>query len=161
MDSTCIDMEQVFSHVYDPKRHKLLIERKMRILAAEDDKLFNHVLTKALHEFFHPDSHVYLKGLEVIDHWNDPEKPLPDTILLDIVMRHSSGDEIIRDLKNLYDCDLPSGALTGNATACDIERLPKAALDQVFGKPYKKKDLREVVLKLVLGSQNLSIEQES
>lgn len=70
----------------------------------------------------------------------------PDLILLDILLPHLSGFDLIEQLKsNPLTTTIPIVALTALASTQDRDRLLRAGCDDYLSKPYMLDDLETVV----------------
>lgn len=119
------------------------------VWACEDDPIINELLKRIVRENFHVNSMVFLDGLPILDNWEAvrrrPENFRPDVMILDIVMKHSRGDDICEQLRTKMDCDIPVIALTGNSSHDDIKRYLSIGFDMVLNKPCSSNKILEAV----------------
>jgi signal transduction histidine kinase/DNA-binding response OmpR family regulator len=118
--------------------------RRMRILAAEDNKTNRLVLSKMLAGLdieltFAEDGEQAIEAFE---------KMLPDMILMDISMPRMDGREATRAIRQM-----PGGAqvaivaLTAHAMEGDAEEILAAGLDHYLTKPLRKPQLLDTILR--------------
>lgn len=122
-----------------PKRTKALTE--MSILGAEDDPVNNMLLNRMLQKV--PKKKIFYDGLDLLQHLDETKNDFPDAIILDIVMKRSSGDEICRQLRS-RGCDSLIIAATGNSR--DQEMLLSSGFDSVLIKPFSRDSLLGALL---------------
>jgi len=122
--------------------------RKMRILAAEDNKTNQFVLRKMLKHLdidlqFANDGHEAVAAYQAF---------APDLIFMDISMPGMDGKEATRTIRNIEKetgLHVPIVALTAHAMTGDSESILQAGLDHYLTKPLRKPKLQDVILKYV------------
>ena len=117
--------------------------RRMRVLAAEDNRANRLILQRMLAELdiallFAAD------GAEAVAAF---ERERPDLILMDISMPGMDGREATRRIRAAEGgARVPIVAMTAHALAGDEEAIRAAGLDGYLAKPLRKAEIREVVL---------------
>lgn len=131
------------------------IAKNKIVWACEDDPIINELLKRIVRENFHVNSMVFLDGLPILDNWEAvrirPKSFKPDVMILDIVMKHSRGDEVCEKLRYKLECDIPIIALTGNSSHGDIKRYLSTGFDMVLNKPCSSKKILEAVVEVKRG----------
>ena len=116
--------------------------RKMRVLAADDNRTNRLVLEKML------------KGLDIeLEFATDGNEAVasyqafaPDLIFMDISMPHKDGKEATRDIRAIETGDpIPICAVTAHAMEGEADPLREAGLDHYLTKPVRKKALYELI----------------
>ncbi|CAK8998808.1 Sensor protein GacS [Durusdinium trenchii] len=164
VDSVCFEassadlLAKELGTLFDPDEGTTLFHRKIRVLACEDEPLLQRFLTKRLEEDFAPGSLAYPDGLDVIEHLARRDAFVPDVLMCDIVMKRSSGDEVMHKLRTELGCTIPSVAVTGNCTAQDIESLKRAGFDMVLPKPYRRALLSSAAIKVFLERRRAALQ---
>lgn len=119
--------------------------RKMRILAAEDNKTNQLVFGKML-KYLEIDLRFANNGREAIELYESFD---PDMIFMDISMPEVDGKEATRTIRNM---ELGSGkhvpivALTAHAMAGDDQEILAAGLDHYMTKPLRKAAIIDQIL---------------
>ena len=111
--------------------------RKLRILAAEDNKTNQLVFRKMLKNL-DIDLEFANNGIEVVSLYQSFD---PDIIFMDISMPKKDGKEATRDIRALEKTNqkrIPIIAMTAHAMAGDQETILQAGLDHYLTKPLKK-----------------------
>ncbi|MEM6408397.1 MAG: response regulator, partial [Pseudomonadota bacterium] len=114
--------------------------RKVKVLAAEDNKTNQLVLTKMLSPL---DIELTLvnNGQEAVDSFKDMQ---PDIVFLDISMPIMDGLEAASLIRKASGGDtIPLVAMTAHALAGDEERIKAGGFDHYMTKPLKKAELAE------------------
>ena len=117
--------------------------KKLKILIAEDDKISNFLLTKALQKISY--EILYAKtGVEavVVCH-NNPDL---DLVLMDIQMPDMDGYEAIRQIR-LFNLDVIIIAQTAYGFSSDKEKAINAGCNDYISKPIRKILLYELIRK--------------
>lgn len=116
--------------------------RKMRVLAADDNRTNRLVLEKML------------KGLDIeLQFATDGNEAVagyqafaPDLIFMDISMPHKDGKEATRDIRAMETgAPIPICAVTAHAMEGDADPLREAGLDHYLTKPVRKKALYALI----------------
>ncbi|MCP3874996.1 MAG: response regulator [Desulfobacteraceae bacterium] len=118
----------------------------MNILLVEDNRVNQKVAQTILKKMGHSIT-IAFNGKESLDIL---EKQRFDIVLMDIQMPVMGGEEAtikIREKEKNTPRHIPVIALTANAMKGDRERFIKAGMDDYIAKPFKKKDLVNVLLK--------------
>jgi signal transduction histidine kinase/CheY-like chemotaxis protein len=116
--------------------------RQMRVLAAEDNKTNQLILSKMLKTAdlelrFAGNGHEAVQAFEVFR---------PDIVLMDISMPHMDGKEATAVIRRLPGgADVPIVALTAHAVGGDRENILEAGLDDYLSKPLRKSGLVDVL----------------
>jgi CheY-like chemotaxis protein len=110
--------------------------RKMRILAAEDNKTNRLVFQKML-KTLNVDLEFAVNGREAVDLFGTFK---PDLVFMDISMPEMDGKEATRRIRDMQGKDghTPIVALTAHAMAGDDEEILKAGIDHYMTKPLRK-----------------------
>lgn len=116
--------------------------RQMRVLAAEDNKTNQLILSKML-----KDADLELRfagnGREAVQAF---EVFRPDIVLMDISMPHMDGKEATAVIRGLPGgAEVPVVALTAHAVGGDRENILAAGLDDYLSKPLRKAGLVDVL----------------
>lgn len=114
--------------------------RKMRVLAAEDNKTNRLVLTKMLKNV-EIDLHFAENGHEAVKLYSEVG---PDVILMDISMPGMDGKEatrVIRGLEQPNKQRVPIIAMTAHAMSGDSDDILQAGLDHYLTKPLRKGEI--------------------
>ncbi len=117
--------------------------RPVQVLAAEDNKTNQLVLTKML-VGANIDLHLVGDGVEAIEKFKELK---PDLVFLDISMPRMDGMEAAQTIRKL-EADgehVPIVAMTAHAMAGDEERILSSGIDHYLTKPLKKPDLHRHV----------------
>ena len=121
-------------------------QRRMRVLAAEDNKTNRLVLKKML-KSLDIDLEFATDGLEAVAAF---ESQRPDFIFMDISMPEMDGKEATQRIRAIEEENswprTPICALTAHAMTGDDEGILKAGLDYYLTKPLKKAQLHEKLL---------------
>ncbi|MEO9649597.1 MAG: response regulator [Roseobacter sp.] len=134
-----------FSHVKDVSdcdvaEGETAQPRKMRILAAEDNKTNRLVFGKML-KALDVDLEFSCDGIEAVEAYKTFK---PDLIFMDISMPRMDGKEatgVIRDLEKGTEKHTPIVALTAHAMSGDDKEILKAGLDRYLTKPLRKAEI--------------------
>ncbi|WP_353340387.1 response regulator [Pelagimonas sp. KU-00592-HH] len=116
--------------------------RQMRVLAAEDNKTNQLILSKMLKDAdlelrFAGNGHEAVQAFEVFR---------PDLVLMDISMPHMDGKEATAVIRGLSGgAEVPIVALTAHAVGGDRENILAAGLDDYLSKPLRKAGLVDVL----------------
>lgn len=116
--------------------------RKMRVLAAEDNKTNRLVFSKMLKNA-DIDLTFAENGIEAVDLY---KSLAPDVVFMDISMPRMDGKEAtgkIREVETNSGKHVPIIAMTAHAMQGDAEAILEAGLDYYLTKPLKKKDILE------------------
>lgn len=125
-----------------PKEVALAGSRKMRILAAEDNKTNQLVLGKLL-KSLDIDLRFANNGLEAVDMFQDMQ---PDLVFMDISMPKMDGKEATKTIRaRAGGAKVPIVALTAHAVDGDEQGILSAGLDHYLTKPVKKAEIFELV----------------
>lgn len=119
--------------------------RRMRILAAEDNKTNQLVFRKMVKEL-NIDLQFANNGLEAVDLYQSFE---PDLIFMDISMPQMDGKEATGEIRKLEAASgrhVPIVALTAHAMAGDADGILAAGLDHYLTKPLRKALIMERIL---------------
>jgi len=119
-------------------------QRKMRILAAEDNKT-NQLVFKKMVKDLEIDLQFANNGVEAVAAYHSFQ---PDMIFMDISMPEMDGKEAtgeIRKLEQTSGTHVPIVALTAHAMAGDKEQILAAGLDHYLTKPLRKAAIHEMV----------------
>ena len=114
--------------------------RKMRILAAEDNKTNQLVFSKMI-QHLDVDLRIANNGEEAVDLY---QSFIPDMIFMDISMPKMDGKEAsmaIRQIEETKDIRCPIVALTAHAMSGDDKSILAAGLDHYLTKPLRKTDI--------------------
>lgn len=128
----------------DRKETSTSPEKSLRILLAEDNKMNQKVAAKMLEKMGHKVT-IAENGIVALEMYNAKSF---DLILMDGNMPEMDGLEAtqkIRELEAEGSYKIPIIALTANAMKGDRERFLEAGMDEFLTKPFKKKDLVEVI----------------
>jgi CheY-like chemotaxis protein len=120
--------------------------RKMRILAAEDNKTNQLVFRKMVKEL-QIELQFASNGVEAVALFNEFQ---PDLIFMDISMPQMDGKEATREIRKIEDQTggrVPIVALTAHAMAGDSDGILAAGLDHYMTKPLRKALIVERILK--------------
>ncbi len=117
----------------------------MRILLAEDDKNFGHVLKKELEEERYLIDLVQ-DGLEAVLGFID--KPY-DLVLLDIAMPKLDGISALRIIKKVSP-NVPVITFSGNAGAEKMQEAMQSGAINCLTKPFKIDKLKELIRKQIV-----------
>ncbi|WP_068303179.1 response regulator [Pararhodobacter sp. CCB-MM2] len=116
--------------------------RRMRILAAEDNKTNRLVFSKMV-DGLAVDLRFAEDGLQAIDGFKEMK---PDLVFMDISMPGMDGRTATREIRQLPNgAQVPIIALTAHAMAGDQEEILAAGLDHVMTKPLKKPLLLDMI----------------
>lgn len=133
--------------------------RKLRILAAEDNKTNQLVFRKMLKNL-DVDLEFASNGIEAVALYQSFE---PDVVFMDISMPKKDGKEATQDIRALEKTSqktVPIIAMTAHAMAGDQETILQAGLDHYLTKPLKKSLVIEHIAALDLpGAQALRSDQ--
>jgi CheY-like chemotaxis protein len=116
------------------------VQRRMRILAAEDNKTNRLVFGKML-KALNVDLHFACDGQEAVEAY---ETFRPDLIFMDISMPRLDGKEATRAIRTIEagtGAHVPIVALTAHAMAGDDRDILEAGLDKYLTKPLRKKEI--------------------
>ena len=123
----------------------------VRILHVEDNAA-NRMIVRDVLEF---------QGYEVVEVFAGEEalaaaeREGPDLILLDIQLPRISGLEATRRIKARPDLrSIPIVAVTSFALSGDDQKASAAGCDAYIAKPYRPRDLLQIVQKLLAAKQN-------
>tara|TARA_R110002012_G_scaffold53029_5_gene136323 strand:- start:6434 stop:7219 length:786 start_codon:yes stop_codon:yes gene_type:complete len=114
--------------------------RKMRILAAEDNKTNQLVFSKMI-QHLDVDLRIANNGEEAVDLY---QSFIPDMIFMDISMPKMDGKEAsmaIRQIEETKGVRCPIVALTAHAMSGDDKSILAAGLDHYLTKPLRKTDI--------------------
>ena len=133
--------------------------RKLRILAAEDNKTNQLVFRKMLKNL-DIDLAFANNGIEVVSLYQSFD---PDIIFMDISMPKKDGKEATRDIRALEKTNqkrIPIIAMTAHAMAGDQETILQAGLDHYLTKPLKKALVVEHIIALdIPNTRSLGLDQ--
>lgn len=118
--------------------------RRMRVLAAEDNKTNQLVLAKMVRDL-DLDLHFADNGRQAVDIWQDFH---PDLIFMDISMPELDGCAASNEIRSIEGgrARVPIIALTAHAMEDDSARFLAAGIDRHLTKPLRKSELVEVLL---------------
>lgn len=119
--------------------------RKMRVLAAEDNKTNRLVFSKMV-KSLDIDLEFACDGIEAVEAWKTSD---PDLIFMDISMPRLDGKGAatkIRELEEGSGTRVPIVALTAHAMAGDEKEILAAGLDHYMTKPLRKAEIVSRVL---------------
>ena len=123
--------------------------RKMRVLAAEDNKT-NQLVFRKMVKDLNIDLVVANNGLEAVEQFNIFQ---PDMIFMDISMPMMDGKEATHAIREIEKKDklarVPIVALTAHAMAGDDAEILKAGLDYYLTKPLRKAAICDKVVALM------------
>lgn len=126
----------------DPVAPKETALRRMQILAAEDNKTNQLVLSKLL-KSLNIDLRFANNGIEVVEMFQESH---PDLIFMDISMPKMDGKEATGEIRKLdRGNDVPIIALTAHAVDGDEEGILSAGLDQYLTKPLRKAAIFDLI----------------
>lgn len=127
----CSQIETIFEEFEVRSKAKGMV-----VWSCEDDPVINQLMGKILRDNFHKDSRLFFDGLPLLKCWEETRDSgmVPDVILLDIVMKHSRGNEVCSRLRELG-CTLPIIAVTGNSSEEDIRSYLSSGFDGILNKP--------------------------
>ncbi len=119
-------------------------QRRMRVLAAEDNKTNQLVLAKMLRDL-DLDLRFADNGRQAIDMWRDTH---PDLIFMDISMPELDGCTAASEIRQIENgrAHVPIIALTAHAMEEDGRRFTAAGIDRHLTKPLRKSALLEALL---------------
>lgn len=120
--------------------------RLMRVLAAEDNKTNQLVLSKMVKDF-NIELRFANNGIEAVQAFTDF---VPDMIFMDISMPKMDGKEATREIRKLEQANggrVPIIALTAHAMDGDSDGILSAGLDHYMIKPLRKASIHEQVAK--------------
>lgn len=123
----------------------VLVERKMRILAAEDNKTNRLVFGKML-KSLDIDLKFANDGLEAVEAYPDFA---PDLVFMDISMPRMDGKQATAEIRKLQDANgrrVPIIAMTAHAMSGDGQEILDSGLDEYLTKPLSKKDIVDLIL---------------
>lgn len=107
-----------------------------------DDNAQNVELLQAYLEVMSCKTITASDGLEAMKYFEDPAKPAPDLILLDVMMPRMSGFEVCRKLKeDPATRSIPIMMVTALNELGDIERGIESGVDDFLTKPVNKLEL--------------------
>jgi signal transduction histidine kinase/DNA-binding response OmpR family regulator len=133
--------------------------RKLRILAAEDNKANQLVFRKMLKNL-DIDLEFANNGIEVVSLYQSFD---PDIIFMDISMPKKDGKEATRDIRALEKTNqkrIPIIAMTAHAMAGDQETILQTGLDHYLTKPLKKALVVEHIIALdIPNTRSLGLDQ--
>jgi two-component system cell cycle response regulator DivK len=123
----------------------------VRILHVEDNPA-NRMIVRDLLEF---------QGYQVVEAFDGEEalvaaeRERPDLILMDIQLPRISGLEATRRIKARADLrDIPIVAVTSFALSGDDQKASAAGCDAYIAKPYRPRDLLQIVQNLLAASSD-------
>lgn len=129
-----------------PNEVALVGNRKMRILAAEDNKTNQLVLGKLL-KSLKIDLQFANNGLEAVDMFQNMK---PDMVFMDISMPKMDGKVATGKIRGMVDgVKIPIVALTAHAVDGDEQGILSAGLDHYLTKPLKKAAIFEMIARYV------------
>ncbi len=133
--------------------------RKIRVLAAEDNKTNQLVFGKML-KHLDIDLQFASNGVEAVSLY---ETFNPDIVFMDISMPKKDGKSATQDIRALEQksgAHAPIIAMTAHAMAGDQDAILKAGLDHYLTKPLKKALVIEQIIKLkVEGARTIQMDQ--
>ncbi len=107
-----------------------------------DDNAQNVELLQAYLEVLGPKTLTASNGLEAVQYFEDPSNPVPDLVLLDVMMPRMSGFEVCRKLKeDPATRSIPVMMVTALNELGDIERGVESGVDDFLTKPVNKLEL--------------------
>jgi CheY-like chemotaxis protein len=116
----------------------------LRVLLAEDNDV-NQLLAKSILQYWGAVTEIAVTGFEVLNLLHQDDF---DVILMDIQMPEKSGIEAaieIRKLTDLKKKNIPIIALTANGLKGEEKKYMSVGMDDFLTKPFKERDLYEVV----------------
>lgn len=127
---------KVSSNSSPPKPAPTCKKRKMRVLAAEDNKT-NRLVFRKMVQTLNIDLEFAKDGEEAVALYQSFE---PDLIFMDISMPRKDGKEATREIRTLEcgDAHVPIVALTAHAMSGDSTDILAAGLDDYLTKPLSK-----------------------
>ncbi len=148
--------------------HKEIVEQKVeidnnldlsnkKILVVDDNKLNLKVAAKIL-STYKPIVEVLDSGEECIQKIKDGNKY--DLILMDDMMPHMRGTEVLNNLKNIEGFNTPVIALTANAITGMREKYLKDGFNDYLSKPIEKLELYKVLNKYLNNKENIKENSE-
>ena len=120
----------------------------IRVLLAEDNEV-NQLLANSILMHWGLETRIANTGNEVIELLNAEEF---DLVLMDIQMPEKNGLEATIEIRNLADNrkrNIPIIALTANALKGEEKKYINVGMDDFLTKPFKEKDLREVIVRVL------------
>ena len=121
------------------------ITKKWTVLVAEDDAAFRRVLTYQLIRAGY-EVMIAHNGREALDWLYHPQPP--DVVLLDLLMPHHSGLDVLRAVRALP-FDLPVILMSQAERAIAREGVDQAAPDLFLAKPFAMSKLLESIESLL------------
>ena len=136
---------QTVNSVNAPQTAKPPVLRKMRILAAEDNKT-NRLVFSKLVKALNIDLIFAENGVSAVAKWEEQQ---PDLVFMDISMPEMDGKEATRAIRALEAKgnlpNTPIVALTAHAMAGDDDEIMAAGLDHYLTKPLRKDAIFEQI----------------
>ena len=121
-------------------------ENKIKILIVDDNKLNVKVVLKLLTGLPYTIEECY-SGIECLNKIKEGNHY--DLILMDIMMPEKSGEDTLKELKNISNFTTPVIALTADVVAGANEKYLNEGFSDYLGKPFKKEELIEKVNKVL------------
>lgn len=121
-------------------------ENKIKILIVDDNKLNVKVVLKLLTGLPYTIEECY-SGQECLNKIKEGNHY--DLILMDIMMPEKSGEDTLKELKNISNFTTPVIALTADVVAGANEKYLNEGFSDYLGKPFKKEELIEKVNKVL------------
>jgi len=122
------------------------VDRHLRILLAEDNKVNQRVAVKVLESAGHEVITV-LNGKAAVDLFRSGERF--DVILMDLQMPEMDGYEatlkIRQSAEKGFNVNVPIVALTAHAMTGDMEKCLKAGMDGFVSKPFRREELLQEI----------------
>lgn len=148
-----ISLSDTARHDEDGQR----LERKLRVLLAEDGKTNQMMATGMLGKWGH-NVDIVENGLDAVRHWQDHHY---DVILMDIQMPLLDGLDATRRIRQMESGSrIPIIALTAHAMKGDRQRCLDAGMDDYVSKPVRQADLQEALYRVLTEPADESPEQE-
>lgn len=144
-----VPVEQDDQRLYGEFKTRLdALDRPLRVLIAEDNPT-NRLVTIKMLEHFNVQISVACDGIEAVA---EASRIPFDIILMDVRMPEMDGLQATRTLRKRGGqlAQIPIIALTANAFADDIQACRDAGMNDFIGKPVRKKQLIETMLRALM-----------
>ena len=136
------------------KKDEVLNLEGRRILVVDDNEMNLRVADKLL-KTHHLSTKLVKSGTECIDLIKNNEKF--DLILMDDMMPHLKGPEVLNLLKQIPNFNIPTIALTANATEGIRESYINMGFDDYLAKPIEKPELVRILKKFLSNGENVTV----